>query len=295
MDHPSLLRRFLLSVCVTLSLIAVHLPVQANMKPTLQKQFAELEAKANGRLGISFIDTATGCEITYRGNERFPFCSTFKVLVVGAILQQSMAQPGLLLQNVLYSKADLVTYSPLTEKRLAQGMTITELCAATLQYSDNTAANLLMRQLGGLQGVNRFARSIGDASFRLDRWETALNSALPGDERDTTTPSAMAASLKKLVLGDVLAAPQRERLIGWMKANTTGNASIRAGVPAGWIVGDKTGSGGYGTTNDIAVLWPQKGAPLVLAVYFTQHQPDADPRRDIIAEATRLLMAACAP
>lgn len=295
MDHPSLLRRFLLPVCVTLSLIAVHLPVQANMKPSLQKQFAELEVKANGRLGISFIDTATGRETSYRGDERFPFCSTFKVLVVGAILQQSMAQPGLLLQNVLYSKADLVSYSPLTEKCLAQGMTIAELCAATLQYSDNTAANLLMRQLGGLQGVNRFARSIGDASFRLDRWETALNSALPGDEHDTTTPSAMAASLKKLVLGDVLAAPQRERLIGWMKTNTTGDASIRAGVPAGWIVGDKTGSGGYGTTNDIAVLWPQKCAPLVLAVYFTQHQPDAGPRRDIVAEATRLLMAAYAP
>lgn len=289
------LRRLLLLVCVTLSLVAAHLPVQANMKPSLQKQFAELEAKANGRLGVSVIDTGTGREIAYRGHERFAFCSTFKVLVAGAILQQSMAHPGLLQQNVLYSKTDLVTYSPLTEKHLAQGMTIAELCAATLQYSDNTAANLLLQQLGGLQGVNRFARSIGDASFRLDRWETELNSAAPGDERDTTTPSAMAASLKKLVLGDVLAAPQREQLIGWMKANTTGDASIRAGVPAGWVVGDKTGSGGYGTTNDIAVLWPQKGAPLVLAVYFTQNQPDAGSRRDVITEATRLLIAACKP
>ena len=289
------LRRLLLLVCVALSLVAVHLPVQANMEPSLQKQFAELEAKADGRLGISLIDTASGHEITYRGNERFPFCSTFKVLVVGAILQQSMAQPGLLQQNVPYSKTDLVTYSPLTEKHFAQGMTIAELCAATLRYSDNTAANLLIQQLGGLQGVNRFARSIGDASFRLDRWETALNSAVPGDERDTTTPSAMAASLKKLVLGDVLAAPQREQLIGWMKANTTGDAGIRAGVPAGWVVGDKTGSGGYGTTNDIAVLWPPKGTPVVLAVYFTQHQPDAHSRRDVIAEATRLLMAAYNP
>lgn len=291
MDHAPL-RRLLLLVCVTLTLVAVYLPVQANMKTSQQKQFAELEQKADGRLGVSLIDTATGHEISYRGNERFPFCSTFKVLVAGAVLHQSMARPGLLRQKVLYNRADLVPHSPLTEKRLTLGMTVAELCAATLQYSDNTAANLLMRQLGGLQGVNRFARSIGDASFRLDRWETALNSALPGDERDTTTPSAMAASLKKLVLGDVLAVPQREQLIDWMKANTTGDAGIRAGVPAGWTVGDKTGSGGYGTTNDIAVLWPQKGAPLVLAVYFTQYQPNAGSRRDIIAEAARLLMAA---
>ncbi len=170
-------------------------------------------------------------------------------------------------------------------------MSIAQLCAATVQYSDNTAANLLIKGLGGLEAVNRFTQGIGDPAFRLDRREPDLNSAIPGDLRDTTTPAAMAASVKKIVLGEVLGASQREQLIVWLKGNTTGDASIRAGAPAGWIVGDKTGAGDYGTTNDVAVLWPPKGAPVVLAVYFTQPQQDAESRRDVLAAATRLVMA----
>jgi beta-lactamase class A len=169
-------------------------------------------------------------------------------------------------------------------------MRVDELCAAAIEYSDNTAANLLLKLSGGPRGLTEFARSIGDKSFRLDRGEPALNEAFPGDERDTTTPEAMAASLHAIALGDALPAPQREMLVGWLKGNTTGGESIRAGVPADWVVGDKTGSGGYGTTNDIAVLWPPKGPPFVLVVYFTQPTPDAAMRRDLISAVARLLV-----
>ncbi|MDN8127273.1 class A beta-lactamase, partial [Burkholderia multivorans] len=159
------------------------------------------------------------------------------------------------------------------------------------QYSDNTAANELMKLIGGPAAVTAYARSIGDDTFRLDRWETELNTALPGDLRDTTTPAAMAASLRVLVLGDALPAAQRAQLIEWLRGNKVGDKRIRAGVPTGWRVGDKTGTGDYGTTNDAGVLWPPSRAPIVLAVYYTQTRADAKAKDDVIATATRIAIA----
>lgn len=170
-------------------------------------------------------------------------------------------------------------------------MTWAELSAATLQYSDNTAMNLILTQLGGPAKLTEFARSIGDKSFRLDRPEPELNTAIPGDERDTSTPQAMAESLQNLTLGDALAKSQRAQLVGWLKGNTTGAASIRAGLPATWQVGDKTGAGEYGTTNDIAVIWPDNHAPLILVTYFTQPVKDAQSRREILAEAAKIAVS----
>ena len=199
-----------------------------------------------------------------------------------------------------------MAWTPVTGNYFGKEMSIAALCAAAIEYSDNLAANYLLKELGGPQGVTAYARLLGDTLTRLDRQETELNSAVPGDERDTSTPAAMAENLSKLTLGDALPTAQRQRLISWLKQNTTGDQSIRAGVPAGWTVGDKTGAGvpagwtvgdktgagAYGTTNDLAILWPEKGAPKILAIYFTQPQPDAANNKAVLASATRLAIDA---
>jgi beta-lactamase class A len=257
-------------------------------------QLAALESASGSRLGVVGFNTATGARVQHRADERFPFCSTFKLMLAAAVLERSAKEGGLLARRINYSKGDLVTYSPITEKNIATGMTVAELCAAAVQYSDNTAANLLMKMLGGPPAVTAFARSSGDDAFRLERWETELNTAIPGDLRDTTTPAAMAASVERLVLGNALGAAQRQQLKTWLLGNTTSTERFLAGVPAGWKVGDKTGSGSYGTTNDVGVLWPPAGAPLVLAVYLTFPEKDAKGRNDVVASATRIAVGALA-
>lgn len=293
MDY-SPFRRSLLLAAVTLPLASVFTPLfaasQQEKLASLQEKLAELERSSGGRLGLSAIDTANNRQFQYRADERFPLCSTFKVMLVGAILKKSMTDSTFLHQHINYTQDDIVIYSAITEKRVAEGMTIFDLCDAAMVYSDNTAANLLMKILGGPQAVTEFARSIGDETFRIDRWEPELNSAVPGDSKDTTTPDAMAKSLQKLALGDVLTGVQRDQLQIWLKSNKTGNDSIRAGMPKGWTVGDKTGGGDFGTTNDIAVLWPQTGKPVVLSLYFTQPDKDAKSRKDVLASATRILL-----
>ncbi|MBR8089043.1 PEN-B family class A beta-lactamase [Burkholderia cenocepacia] len=250
---------------------------------------ADLERDAGGRLGVCAIDTASGRVIEHRAGERFPFCSTFKAMLSAAVLARSVERPGLLQQRVTYTRADLVNYSPVSEKHVGAGMTVAALCEAAIQYSDNSAANLLMKLIGGPSAVTAYARSIGDDAFRLDRWETELNTALPGDPRDTTTPAAMAASLRVLTLGDALPAAQRAQLVAWLRGNKVGDKRIRAGVPAGWAVGDKTGTGDYGTTNDAGVIWPTSRAPIVLAVYYTQTRADARAKDDVIASVARIV------
>lgn len=259
---------------------------------TAQTQLAALEQAAGGRLGVAAWRQGSELRVAYRADERFPLASTFKAMLAGAVLARSASQPGLLDQHVRYEKKELVTYSPITEKHLADGMNVADLCAATLQYSDNSAANFLMTLLGGPQAVTAFARSIGNTVFQLERWETELNSAIPGEVRDTASPASMAHSLQQLLLGNSLPAPQRQQLDTWMRGNTTGDKRIRAGVPAGWQVADKTGSGAYGSVNDIGVAYPASGAPLIIAVYYTREQKKADTNQDIITAATRIVTAA---
>ncbi|KWE23507.1 class A beta-lactamase [Burkholderia cepacia] len=253
---------------------------------------AELESSVGGRLGVCAIDTASGRVIEHRADERFPFCSTFKAMLSAAVLAQSVARPALLQQRVTYTRADLVNYSPVSEKHVGEGMTVAALCEAAIQYSDNSAANLLMKLLGGPSAVTAYARSIGDDTFRLDRWETELNTALPGDLRDTTTPAAMAASMRVLMVGDALPAAQRAQLVAWMRGNKVGDKRLRAGVPAGWTVGDKTGTGDYGTTNDAGVVWSPSRAPIAVAVYYTQARADARSKDDVIASVARIVVQA---
>ncbi|MFH0129337.1 class A beta-lactamase [Variovorax sp. VaC1] len=268
---------------------------QKGPQSSAEAQLAALESASGGRLGVVAFNTASGARVQHRAHERFPFCSTFKLMLSAAILERSAKDASLFTRRVNYSKGDLVSYSPVTEKNVATGMTVAELCAATAQYSDNGAANLLLKILGGPPALTAFARSIGDQTFRLDRWETELNTAIPGDLRDTTTPAAMADSVQRLVLGDALGSAQREQLRTWLLGNTTSKERFLAGVPADWKVGDKTGSGDYGTTNDIGVLWPPAGAaPLVVTVYLTFPQKDAKGRNDVVASATRIVGTALA-
>ena len=287
--------RLLLPVVLAMIVCGATVPARAGQdgNKALTAQLAALSREAGGRLGVAFLDPATGRRFTFRGGERFPFCSTFKLLLAAAVLRKSQDEPGLLAQPVAYGQGDLLAWAPATRKALEDGrtMTVGDLDAAAIQVSDNTAANLLLDRLGGPKALTAYARGLGDTAFRLDRREPELNTAVPGDARDTTTPSAMARIVEKLVLGDALAAPQRRQLADWLKGNTTGGESIRAGVPSGWTVGDKTGSGAYGTTNDVAVLWPPQGGPVVLVIYYTQPQKDEPTRKDVLAKATRLVLA----
>lgn len=280
-----------LAILVAVALLISSVPIRAQNLPhqAIQQQLSALEATTGGRLGIALIDTGTNAQLLYRGDERFPMCSTSKVMVVAAVLKQSEQQQTLLTHKLAIKPTDLVNYNPVTEKHVNSEMTVAELSAAALQYSDNTAMNKLLSLLGGTARVTQFARGIGDQVFRLDRIEPELNTAIPGDERDSTSPLAMAQSLRQLTLGSALAAPQRLQLVEWLKGNTTGAASIRAGLPESWVVGDKTGSGEYGTTNDIAIIWPEAHAPLILVTYFTQQQQDAKARKDVLAAATQIV------
>ncbi|CBG87995.1 CdiA/SED family class A beta-lactamase [Citrobacter rodentium] len=255
----------------------------------VQQKLAALEKQSGGRLGVALINTADNSQLLYRGDERFAMCSTSKVMVAAAVLKQSETRPAILQQKIPIKKADLTNWNPVTEKYVGKEMTLAELSAATLQYSDNTAMNKLIAHLGGPGKVTAFARSTGDTTFRLDRQEPELNTAIPGDERDTSSPRAMADSLRNLTLGDALADTQRAQLVAWLKGNTTGGQSIRAGVPAHWVVGDKTGAGEYGTTNDIAIIWPENRPPLILVTYFTQRQQDAKWRKDVLAAAAKIV------
>ena len=252
---------------------------------------ADLEKTHGGRLGVCVLDVASGRRVEHRADERFAMCSTHKFLAAAFLLQRIDRGEDSLERRIPYSKDNLVTYSPITEKHVGDGMTLGELCEAALTLSDNTAANLILETLGGPAGFTRRARALGDDVTRLDRIETALNEAKIGDPRDTTTPAAMAENVRKLVLGDALSAPSRDRLATWIIANKTGDNRLRAGIPKGWRVGDKTGTGGAGTTNDIAVVWPPDRGPLVVTAYYAESAAPVDEREQVLAEVGRLAVA----
>jgi beta-lactamase class A len=194
-------------------------------------------------------------------------------------------------RRVRYTAADLVVYSPASERHVADGMTLAELCEAAVTLSDNGAANLLLAAIGGPAGFTAYARSLGDTVTRLDRTEPTLNESIPGDPRDTTSPAAMLATLQKVALGTALAARSREALVGWMAASHTGDARLRAGL-SGWHVADKTGTGARGSTNDIGIAWPPQGAPVVIAAYLTGTTAPLARRNATLAAVGRAIAAA---
>jgi beta-lactamase class A len=269
------------------------LPGSSRAMSGFSSRLTALEARNGGRLGVAVLETGTGRRLTFRGGERFPLCSTFKVLLAAVVLARVDSGQETLDRRVPFSRADLVDYSPITSARVDEGgLTVEELCAAMVRDSDNAAANLLLQPLGGPPAVTAFARSLGDRRTRLDRLEPDLNSALPGDPRDTTTPMSMVNNLKALLLGEALSAAGRQRLEGWMIACSTGKARLRAGVPADWVTGDKTGAGLHGTINDVAILRPPHRAPILVAVYFTGSKATWTDREAVLAEVGRLVSAA---
>ncbi|OFW91421.1 MAG: hypothetical protein A2W44_05185, partial [Acinetobacter sp. RIFCSPHIGHO2_12_41_5] len=227
---PSCIKNFLLTTAIIFGCYHTTLLASTNKNASslINEKFKNLETSLEGRIGLYAINTANNQSIQYRALERFPIQSTFKVMAVSAILKQSEADNNLLKLKITYTKQDLVFWSPITEKYVDDGMTIFDLCAAAMMYSDNTATNLIVKKSGGPEAVTAFARSIGDNTFRIDDWEPDLNSN-PNDLRDTSTPKAMEKSLQKLTLGDVLTSSKRNQLVTWMKGNTTGDTRIRAG------------------------------------------------------------------
>ncbi|GLX99894.1 class A beta-lactamase [Actinoplanes sp. NBRC 101535] len=251
-----------------------------------------VEERYGARLGVYAVDTGTGRVVTHRADERFAHASTFKALQAGVVLR--IASDADLDRVVTYRKRDLLAHAPITEKHVATGMTVRDLLDASLRYSDNTAANLLFATIDGPDGLERELRALGDTTTSVDRIEPDLNEAAPGDTRDTSTARALAADLQSLLLGDALTPDRRRLLDGWMRANTTGGPYIRAGLPDGWTAADKTGAGGYGTRNDIAVLHPPAGSPIVLAVLSRRTAENAGSADALIAETTKSVLAALA-
>ena len=260
----------------------------------LQQEFSRIEQGTGGRLGIAVLDTENGLRAGLRGDERFPMCSTFKVLASAAVLRRVDRDESRLDQRVRFEAKDILANSPVTKEHVASGMTLAEICEAAITRSDNTAGNMLLREIGGPEGLTSFFRSIGDTVSRLDRWELALNEGVPGDPRDTTSPTAMLKSLQRVLIGDALSAASRQQLADWMVANKTGDARLRAGLPREWRVGDKTGTGERGTYNDIGVFWPPGRKPIVVTVYLTGATAAADKCNEAIASVARAVVGASA-
>ncbi|MFC9595299.1 class A beta-lactamase [Streptomyces sp. NPDC056944] len=252
-----------------------------------------LERAHTARLGVFARDMRTGRTVAHRAHERFPMASVFKTLAVAAVLRDRDRDGEFLARRVHYTAkyAAASGYAPITglAENVADGMTVAELCDAALRFSDNAAANLLLRELGGPTAVTRFCRSIGDRVTRLDRWEPALNSAEPWRVTDTTTPYAIGLDLARLVLGDALEPHDRERLTDWLLRNTTSTERFRRGLPADWRLADKTGSARYGGANDVGIAWRPDGTPVVLAVLTTRPEEDAAADNPLVAETASLL------
>jgi beta-lactamase class A len=271
-----------------IALATLPLPTALRARPerlsALPAAFRQLERASGGRLGVAVLDTATSERSGYRARERFPMCSTFKFLLAAAVLKRADEHQERLERALPIPAGPLLSNSPLTEPHAGGMMSISELCHAVLTQSDNTAANLLLETVGGPPGLTRFARFIHDDITRLDRMELALNEALAGDPRDTTSPAAMADDLNSLLLGEVLSRDSREQLRLWMEASLTGLDRLRAKLPAHWRVADKTGANAQHTSNDIAVLWPPDRPPIIVTAYITQCTGPEAKRAAMLAE-----------
>jgi beta-lactamase class A len=254
------------------------------------QRLAAIEERSGARLGVFVIDTETGRTLDHRAGERFPMCSTFKLLAAAAALKRVDDGAERLDRVVAYGPGDLLEYAPVTKAHVAEGgMTLADLCAAAIDWSDNTAADLVLAAIGGPAGFTQFARSLGDSVTRLDRNEPGLNEATPGDERDTTSPRAMADDMRRVLLDDVLSEASRRRLEAWLIDDKVGDKRLRAGLPPGWRIGDKTGSGDHGTANTIAIIRPPERAPIIATVYLTESSAPMDARNAIHKEIGALI------
>lgn len=250
----------------------------------------QIERDSGGRLGVAVLDTHTGLAYAHRGMERFPMCSTFKLLAAALVLARVDRGQEQLSRRIAVQAADMVPHAPATGPRVGgRPMSMAELCDAAVTLSDNPAANLMLQSFGGPQALTAYVRSLGDDFTRLDRIEPDLNAATPGDPRDTTTPEAMLQTMQKIVLGDALSPASRAQITRWLQDNKTGDRKLRAQLPAAWRVGDKTGGGAYGSNNDIGVFWPPGRAPVLVSSYLTQTTADQATRDRALAQVGRLV------
>ena len=267
---------------------------QADSWPeALGRRFAAIEAQCGGRLGVGVLDTGTDRTAGHRGHERFPICSAHKALSAAAVLARVDRGGDRLDRRMRFGAEEVLPYSPGTKAHAGgDGMTLAALCEAAVTLSDNTAANLMLGAIGGPAGLTAFLRGLGDETTRLDRTEPGLNEALPGDPRDTTSPLAMAADLSRLIFGEALSPASRDQIAAWLIACKTGDARLRAGVPPGWRVGDKTGTGERGTANDVGVLWPPGRSPVVVTAFITGATAMPDAQSAAIADVARAVVLA---
>lgn len=264
-------RRTVIVRSAALILATCSAPGRATSKVSPIAELQDIERRANGRLGAYIIDTATGAGFGWREKERFAHCSSFKMSLAAMILAQADTGDIDLGETLRWTRDDMLPVSPVTQANLDKGLSVRDLAKATLVTSDNTAANVLLRRFGGPDRLTRFWRAIGDGVSRLDRFEPELNVTPPGTELDTTTPAAMAATTAALVHGDALNPASRMLLKSWMAEVRTGQDRIRAGFPAGWVSGDKTGTG-IGPTKhtyvDLAFGGPTGRSPVIVVAYF---------------------------
>lgn len=252
-----------------------------------------VERQLEARLGVEVLDIESKRKWAYQADQRFPMCSTFKVIASAAFLAKVDSGEDSLSRKVVIDDSDLVSYSPMTITRIGDaGMSMSEICEAALTLSDNTAGNIILESIGGPSGVTQFARDIGDETFRLDRWETELNEAVIGDLRDTTSPAAMTETLQKLLFGNVLSEASKSLLQSWLTDNKTGDAKLRAGLPSAWTVGDKTGGGNNGTMADVAFILVPNRKPIIVSIYMTETTASFDDRNAGIANIARALKQA---
>lgn len=289
-------RRALLAAGLTVpaaGLLSSAGPVSAR-ETAAESELRDVEKRYGVTLGVHAVNTRTGATVTHRAGTRFAFCSTFKALAAAAVLRDH-GRCAPLDKVIHYPERDVLPNSPITAKHVDTGMTVGDIAAAAIQYSDGNAGNLLLRQIGGPPGLTAFCRSIGDSTTRSDRWEPDLWTAVPGDPRDTTTPEALGRTYHRLMLGRALPPRARARLVAWLKGNTTSGARFRAGLPDTWVIADKTGTGDYGVANDVGVAWTTRGTPLMLSVMSSGSAKDAPVENAAVADAARVLARALAP
>lgn len=280
MDCKQRASRWIISIC----LIAVPSVLMAQ-DDNLLIEVDRIERQLDARVGFAAYDLETGQRWEYNADQLFALSSTFKTLACAALLQRVDEGSEQLERRVEVSASDIVTYSPVTEAYADnREISLFELCEATMTTSDNTAANLILQAIGGPQAVTAFVRELGDSVTRLDRWETELNEAAPHDERDTSTPNAMVSNLEKLVVGNALSPQSKNQLREWLVNNEVADGLFRSQMPDEWVIGDRTGAGGFGSRSITAVIWPPGREPTIVAFYITETDASFEERNSAIAE-----------
>jgi len=284
-------RSFIIGSSLLLPAVGLAAGTAFSAENDVTQQLAALEKRTGGRLGVSVLDTNSNVSFGHRQDERFAMCSTFKALAAAFVLARVDKGEEKLGRRIAVAKTDLHSHSPVAEKHVGDSMTVGELCDAAVTYSDNAAANLLLASFGGPDGLTAWLRSIGDGTTRLDRTEPALNEAKPGDPRDTTTPAAMMRTLGKLLLEDVLSPSSRDQFAAWLVANRTGDRRLRAGLPANWTIGEKTGTSGHGEAGDVGFMRPREGHTILASVYIAEATKPTKELEPIFAEVGKLIAA----